>query len=186
MRDRALACLVVPALLVGAGVSGCRKGQTLDHVQMTLRVESPDIREGGTIPRQFTCDGAGVSPAVSWQQAPEKTRSLALVVRDPDAPVGTFIHWVIYNLPPGTRGLPEGVAKEEQLPDGSRQGMNSNDEIGYYPPCPPGGAPHRYIFTVYALDQMLALPSRTDESRLTGAMKGHVLAAGQLMGRYGR
>ncbi len=135
------------------------------------------------IPTQFTCDGQGISPVLIWQQTPAGTRSIAIIVSDPDAPLGTFIHWVIYNLPPGTRGLPQGG---KPLPAGAQQGENSNHDADYYPPCPPRGAPHRYLFNVYALNQMLELPLRSDENQVQKAMAGHILASGQLMARYGR
>lgn len=181
MRSRVSGALVVVAVLVVAGMAACRNAATEDPAPMTLRVTSPEIPDGAMIPKQFTCDGAGVSPALDWEQPPAKTASLVVIVSDPDAPGGTFIHWVVYDLPAGTRGVAQGA-----VPNGSRQGVNSSNAAGYYGPCPPGGAPHRYFFRVYALDQMLALPDGANEEQVSKAMRGHVLAAGRLMGRYGR
>ena len=163
---------------------GCKK--TALPAPATLAVTSADLQAGAEIPKQFTCDGAGLSPALAWSAPPMGTRSIAIIVSDPDAPMGTFIHWVIYDLSADARGTPEGVAAREALPDGSRQGINSADEVGYYGPCPPGGSRHRYIFTVYAVDQTLSLPAQADAQQVQRAMSGHVLATGELMARYGR
>jgi Raf kinase inhibitor-like YbhB/YbcL family protein len=185
MRSQAPLSSVFFVLLIVAGPFGCKKGSANDP-QMSLQVESPSFRQGDSIPKQFTCDGPNISPALSWQPPPANTRSLALIVSDPDAPLGSFVHWIIYNLPPETRNLTEHVPTQEQLPDGSAQGQNDNDTVGYWGPCPPGNSPHRYLFTLYALDSMLNLSPQVKEKQLTAAMKGHILAAGQLMGRYHR
>ncbi|GGA71322.1 UPF0098 protein [Edaphobacter acidisoli] len=177
---------VAAVAVVLLSLDGCRKAATAESAPRTLVVTSADIQQGTEIPKQFTCDGEGVSPALGWDQPPAGTRSMVVIVSDPDAPSGTFIHWVIYNLSAETRGLARGVVAKEMLPDGSRQGVNSGDKVGYYGPCPPGHSQHRYFFTVYALDQVLALPSGADESQVSKAMHGHVLAQGQLMGKYGR
>lgn len=184
VRNRALAHLSL-IFLISAGQSGCRQDLSNDR-QMPLKVGSPDFRQGENIPRQFTCDGADVSPALSWQSPPPNTKSLVLVLRDSDSLFGSFVHWILYNLPPGSNNIAEALPQPELLPDGSKQGVNGDDAIGYAGPCPPGKSPHRYVFTVYALDTMLTLPPRADKRQLTKAMKGHILAAGQLMGRYHR
>lgn len=153
---------------------------------MKLTVTSTAFREGQPIPAKYTCQGADVSPPLAWEAPPEGTQSLALICDDPDAPVGTWVHWVLYALPPGTRQLPEHVPAHETLPDGARQGVNDFRRVGYGGPCPPPGRPHRYFFKVYALDRALELPPRATKAQLLQAMAGHILAEGQLMGTYQR
>jgi len=150
-----------------------------------MQLTSSAFQEGTAIPKKYTGDGADVSPALNWQGAPQGTKSFALICDDPDAPVGTWTHWVLFNLPADTGALEEGVAKQETLPNGARQGKNSwdRDNIGYRGPKPPSGT-HRYFFKVYALDTMLDLQSGTSKGQLEKAMKGHVLARGELMGKY--
>ncbi len=152
---------------------------------MEIQVTSPAFEEGGMIPRQYTCDGEDISPALNWPSVPEGTRSIALIADDPDAPVGTFVHWVLYGLPGDAEGLPENIARERELPRGARQGVNDLGKIGYGGPCPPRGT-HRYFFKVYALDTALNLPPGESKARLLKAMEGHILAQGQTMGRYQR
>jgi Raf kinase inhibitor-like YbhB/YbcL family protein len=131
---------------------------------MALQITSPDFSAGEAIPKKFTCDGPDVSPKLTWNEPPAKTQSFALIMDDPDAPVGTWVYWVLYDLPADTRELPEGVAKQEQLVSGARQGKNDFGKIGYGGPCPPGGKPHRYFFKLYALDGKLNLKAG-DEGR---------------------
>jgi len=142
--------------------------------------------EGSQIPAKFTCSGAGISPQLAWSAIPAGTMSFALIVTDPDAPGRTFVHWVIYDLPAETRALPEGLPGLGQLADGSRQGRNDFDEIGYGGPCPPGNSAHHYHFTLYALDAKLSLPVGETRAQLEAAMRGHVLARGELIGLYQR
>ena len=142
--------------------------------------------QGSQIPGKFTCDGEEVSPQLAWSTPPAGTASFALLVTDPDAPRGTFTHWVLYDLPAATRSLPEGVAMQGQLADGSRQGRNGFGGLGYGGPCPPGGSPHHYIFTLYALDIRLNLPTGATRAQVEEAMQGHILARGQLIGLYRR
>jgi Raf kinase inhibitor-like YbhB/YbcL family protein len=131
------------------------------------------------------CDGQDISPELSWKSSPERTESFALVVTDKDSPFGfNFVHWVLYDIPPDKRELPEGIANQQQLPDGSRQGHNGFDKIGYVGPCPPGHSPHRYVFDLYALDTKLNLPPGASKKQVLKAMKGHVLASGELVGRF--
>lgn len=153
---------------------------------MSLQLSSPAFAEGATIPKQHTGDGADTSPALSWSEPPAGTKSLALICDDPDAPVGTWVHWVIFNLPAEMRKLDAGVPAERELANGARQGKNDFGNIGYGGPAPPRGKPHRYYFKLYALDTQLDLPAGATKSQLLAAMKGHVLAEGQLMGRYAR
>jgi Raf kinase inhibitor-like YbhB/YbcL family protein len=151
-----------------------------------LAVTSSAFASGQPIPVKYTCQGDDVSPPLNWDGAPAKTRSFALICDDPDAPGGTWVHWVFYNQPPGAPSLRENTAKSEVLPNGAAQGRNSFQNFGYGGPCPPGGKAHRYFFKVYALDVVLALKGRPDKEKLLAAMSGHILAQGQLMGTYQR
>jgi Raf kinase inhibitor-like YbhB/YbcL family protein len=139
------------------------------------------------MPVRFTCDRENVSPALSWSLPPPRTQSLVLTFSDPHSwPTGPFSHWVLYDLPPGTRRLPEAVAEQEQLPGGARQGQNDFGHIGYFGPCPAFGSSHRYVFRLYALDSKLNLPSGATQSRVEAEMQGHILARGTLIAPYGR
>lgn len=151
---------------------------------MTLRSEA--FQEGGNIPAKFTCDGDDMSPPLNWGGMPAQTGSFALIVDDPDAPGGVFTHWVIFDLGANTHHLGEGVRPVPQLPDGATQGQNSFGKIGYGGPCPPQGPAHHYVFTVYALDVMLRLPPGSSKEQVLGAMEGHILDQGQLVGLYQR
>ena len=152
---------------------------------MTFALSSPAFAEGQPIPHKHSCDGQDVSPPLAWGEPPQPTRSLALITDDPDAPGGTFVHWVVYNIPAASRALPEGVPKTAKLTDESMQGSNSWQRLGYGGPCPPGGT-HRYFFKLYALDTMLELPSVASKQRLLEVMQGHILAQAELMGTYCR
>jgi Raf kinase inhibitor-like YbhB/YbcL family protein len=153
---------------------------------MSLQITSAAFAPGETMPKKFTCDGPDVSPKLTWTEAPPKTQSIALIMDDPDAPVGTWVHWVLYNLPADTKELAEGVSKQEQLSNGARQGRNDFGKIGYGGPCPPPGKPHRYLFKLYALDSKLNLKAGATKAEVERAMKGHILAQGELIGKYGR
>ena len=153
---------------------------------MTLSVSSPSFSSGGGIPKKHTCDAADISPQLAWSGAPAGVRSFALIADDPDAPVGTWVHWVYYDLPASATGLPENVSKVDEPPTGGRQGRNDFRRIGYGGPCPPPGKPHRYFFKLYALDCALDLKSGATKKEVEQAMKGHILAQTELMGRYGR
>jgi Raf kinase inhibitor-like YbhB/YbcL family protein len=150
-----------------------------------MKLTSPAFTEGGMIPAQYTCNGPDISPPLVWEEVPEDTKSLALIVDDPDAPVGTWVHWVLYNLPASTRELKESITKTKVLPDGAMQGTNDFRKIGYNGPCPPGGT-HRYFFKLYALDEMIDLNPGARKKDLLDAMKGHILAECQLMGKFSR
>ena len=141
---------------------------------------------GDTIPNRYaSCEGLdNESPELSWSAPPARTQSQALIVTDPDAPIGTFTHWVLYDLPPDMRELPESIRKAEQLPNGSRQGSNDFGEIGYDGPCPPGHSTHRYLFDLYALDTKLNLTPGATKRQVLDAMNNHILAHGQLTARY--
>ena len=152
---------------------------------MALVISSSAFAEGGMIPAKYTCDGQDVSPPLAISGIPEQAKSLALISDDPDAPRGTWVHWVLYNLPPDTKGLPENIPGDEKLKDGARHGVTDFGSFGYGGPSPPGGT-HRYFFKVYALDIMLDLSGKVKKADVEAAMKGHVLAEGQLMGKYKR
>jgi Raf kinase inhibitor-like YbhB/YbcL family protein len=173
--------------LCGGGPQGVAMVQMEDAkgAKMAIEVTSSAFEDGDAIPARYTCDGLDVSPSLSWGSATDRTRSLALIADDPDAPAGTFVHWVIYDLPPDTRGLPEDVPNEQTLPSGAAQGMNGAGSVGYMGPCPPGGT-HRYFFKLYALDTELGLGGGATKDEVLDAMEGHILAEGQLMGTYRR
>jgi Raf kinase inhibitor-like YbhB/YbcL family protein len=153
---------------------------------VTMQLASPDFLYGGTIPKDFTCDGADRSPQLVWTQPPSGTAAFALIADDPDAPVGTWVHWVLYDLPATATGLARGVPKTERLADGSIQGRNDFKRIGYGGPCPPAGKPHRYFFKLYALDKKLRLAGGVTKQEVERAMHGHIVGQAELMGIYGR
>ncbi|MEN6576984.1 MAG: YbhB/YbcL family Raf kinase inhibitor-like protein [Phycisphaerales bacterium] len=172
-------------------ICGCERGREPGEVReersrdMAISVSSSAFQEGGMIPAKYTCDGNDLSVPLKWVGAPEGTKSIALISDDPDAPVGTWVHWVMWNIPPAVCELAEGVPPRPQLPDGSRQGVSDFGRPGYGGPCPPSGT-HRYYFKVYALDTMLDLPNNARKHDMVKAMRGHILAEGQLMGKYSR
>jgi Raf kinase inhibitor-like YbhB/YbcL family protein len=154
---------------------------------MAFTLISAAFRDETAIPAKYTCDGADVSPPLTWSDAPAGTRSFALIADDPDAPAGTWVHWVLYNLPAAISGLPENIAKVESLDlRGARQGRNDFRRPGYGGPCPPPGPAHRYFFKLYALDAPLTLKAGAQKKDVEAAMEGHVLATAQLMGTYAR
>jgi hypothetical protein len=137
------------------------------------------------MPTRYTCDGPDVSPDLAWSGVPESAQSLALICDDPDAPMGTWVHWVLFNIPAGASGLPGEISPDATLENGARHGINDFGRLGYGGPCPPGGT-HRYFFKLYALDTQLDLDSGTTKAQLLEAMDGHILAEAQLMGKYSR
>ncbi len=153
---------------------------------MALTLSSNSFHTGGQIPKKFTCDGADQSPALAWSDAPQGTRTFALIGDDPDAPAGTWVHWVIYDIPAQTHSLPEAVEKKDTLTGGGRQGLNDFHRVGYGGPCPPPGKPHRYFFKLYALDTELNLKAGATKKELEQAMRGHILAQCELIGQYKR
>jgi Raf kinase inhibitor-like YbhB/YbcL family protein len=181
MRKKTQLSLAVILLIPFAtGNLWSQGGRTVSFVLKTTA-----FPEGGTIPGKYTCDGADISPELTWAGAPARAQSLALIADDPDAPVGTWTHWVIWNVPL-EKALPEGVQKIDALDDGARQGRNDFKRIGYGGPCPPPGKPHRYFFKAFALDTKLDLKPGASRSELERSMEGHVLAQAELMGKYGR
>ena len=152
---------------------------------MSFQLFSPEFQEGKPIPRKFSCDGLDASPPLNWKDAPAGTASYALIVHDPDAPAGDWVHWVLFNIPGEVNILTEGVPADKVLKDGTLQGRNSWHQIRYGGPCPPGGT-HRYIFTLYALDGKLKLEAGAERREVLHAMQGHILAEAKLMGTYSR
>jgi len=150
---------------------------------MVFEISSPAFKNGEVIPADFSCDGRDVSPALMWTEPPAGTQSFALIMDDPDAPMGTWVHWVIFNIPASARDLKEGAPGGPNLSDGSLQGKTSAMSNGYHGPCPPSGT-HRYFFKLYALDSMLTLSADADKETLLAAMEGHILANVELMGTY--
>lgn len=153
---------------------------------MSLSVKVPAFRNGGEIPARFTCSGADLSPALAWSGAPSATRSFALILEDPDAPGGTFTHWVIWNLPAQPTSLPDGVPTNSVLKNGACQGRNDFGRIGYRGPCPPPGRPHRYIFRLLALDRALSLRGGSSRAEVERSLRGCVLDEASWMGTFGR
>ena len=152
---------------------------------MTLTLSSPAFGPGKSIPEKFSCKGSNVSPALIWTGAPANTASYAIIVDDPDAPSGTFVHWVIYNIPSISNGLAEAVPQSPTFDDGTAQGKNSGNSQYYQGPCPPSGT-HRYFFKLYALDSQLELPPGATAVQVMKAMQGHILAQGELMGTFSK
>jgi len=152
---------------------------------MTIKLTSSAFKEGAMIPARYTCDGKDISPPLNWSEVPEGTQSFALICDDPDAPIGTWVHWVVYNIPDNVTAFPENVPPHKSVMGNILQGMTDFRRIGYGGPCPPRGT-HRYYFKIYALDTMLNLPAGATKRELLRAMEGHILVEGQLMGRYGR
>jgi len=174
-----LILLIIASLMIHALYATERK----EGGEMELSVQSTGFSEGEMIPVKYTCDGEDVSPPLQWSAGPDGTRSYAVIADDPDAPVGTWVHWVIYDIPPDTRTLAEAVAGSEKV-EGCLQGKNDFKRFGYGGPCPPGGT-HRYYFRVYALDTLIRSSGLT-KKQLMKKMDGHILGSGQLMGRYAR
>ncbi|HEX2977910.1 MAG TPA: YbhB/YbcL family Raf kinase inhibitor-like protein [Candidatus Babeliales bacterium] len=148
-----------------------------------MKLMSPSFKNGGAIERRFTCDGEDFSPELLWEGAPEKTKSFALIVDDPDAPMGTWVHWLAYNIPGTVRRLEEHVLISRL--SGASEGINDEGKLVFHGPCPPSGT-HRYFFKLYALDIKLEFKTAPTKSQMEAAMKGHVLATAQLIGTYKR
>jgi hypothetical protein len=172
--------MVVLALVAPAKVRGQKGASSM------IKLKTTSFTPGGFIPKRFTCEGADVSPALAWTDPPLGTQSFAIIEDDPDAPSGTFVHWLVYDLPAAYRKLPEALSGNDQMPGGGRQGTNDFSRTGYSGPCPPPGRPHRYFIRLYALDAILNLRPAATRKELEAAMKGHILAQAELMGRYRR
>jgi len=177
-RDLALTLVAAAALLGGASARG--------EDTMSFKLASDAFLEGQPIPKDHTCDGADRSPDLHWEGAPPGTQAFALIVDDPDAPVGNWNHWLLYNVPAGARALARGMPADPTLGDESRQGTNDFGRIGYGGPCPPHGSNHRYYFKLYALSAPLDLQPGAKRDAVLKALGGKTLAEAELMGRYGR
>jgi Raf kinase inhibitor-like YbhB/YbcL family protein len=154
--------------------------------QAQMNLSSSAIASGTAIADDYACTGADRSPALTWSNAPQATKTFALVVADPDAPGGTFIHWVAYNIPASVSSLPAGVPQSAEISGGGKNGINSFDHVGYNGPCPPSGKTHHYHFRLYALDTTIAPGDKADAEAVQSAMKGHVLATAEIVGTFQR
>jgi Raf kinase inhibitor-like YbhB/YbcL family protein len=180
--------LLAAALLGGAVPAGGADKPQPPKI-MNLLLTSSAFAEGQPIPQKYTGQGSDISPPLAWIPqggTPTNIKSFALIADDPDAPMGTWVHWVLYDLPPATTGLPEDVAKTQFIAGNAKQGLNTWPRLGYGGPNPPPGKPHRYYFKLYALDKLLDLKPGATKKDVEAAMKGHILAEGQLMGTYQR
>lgn len=176
--------LLIPVVSCGHSASHSEQGS--DPSASGFQIKSAAFQEGAIIPRQFTCEGEDISPPLTWTEPPSGTHSFALIVEDPDAPGGVWTHWVVYNLPAGARSMSGNVPKQDQLPSGALQGLNSFGHFGYGGPCPPPGKAHHYFFRLYALDAMLSLSPGAAKRDVLEAAKGHILGEAKLMGRFKR
>ena len=186
--------LVVLTLIISISVACGNRSQSKSPTSVAetatpnkneIKVTSVAFQEGQAIPRQYTCDGINVSPPLEWSGVPKSAKTIAIIADDPDAPAGTWVHWVLYNLPADNIGVVENVPSTETLKAGGFQGKNDFGKIGYGGPCPPSGA-HRYFFKVYALDNELPLTAAATKAELENAMSGHIVLQGQLIGTYRR
>jgi len=178
--------LVLPTVLIAAAACSGAEGETAREADaFDITLTSPAFQQGEAIPVKYTCDGEDISPPLQWVNLPAGAANLALVMDDPDAPNRTWVHWVMFDLPSGTAGLPEGASPAAGQPGGGIQGANSWNRNSYGGPCPPSGT-HRYFFTLYALDTPLGLSADADKEEVLSAMEGHILGQGQLMGTYKR
>lgn len=181
----------VVVLLLWSGASALpfdvvpKPGTGKGKVKMAFTLTSAAFAHEGMIPKQYTCDGADISPALAWTGAPDGAKSFALICDDPDAPMGTWVHWVLFNIPATIHELPEKVPPDTTLKNGARHGFSSFKKPGYGGPCPPSGT-HRYYFKLYALDALLNLPGKPTKEDVLKAMKGHILGQTELMGKYSR
>ena len=178
-------------LLVASGCGGNDSGaadteRRGGNVVMALEITSGAFEHEQPIPERYSCDGENISPALSWSGVAAGTVAFALICDDPDAPMGTWVHWTIFNIPGDSTGLAEALPAAGELPDDSVQGTNSWSRIGYGGPCPPPGKPHRYYFKLYALDALLSLDSAATKDDILAAMQGHLRGQAQIMGTYGR
>ena len=187
-----VAALLIPAVALrhcsraGVPARPAESNTIKEGNSMSFTLASTAFANGEPIPKRHTCDGADVSPALAWDGAPAGTQSLALIADDPDAPMGTWTHWLLWNIPPKATLLPEDVPKTDSLDNLARQGLNDFKRIGYGGPCPPPGKPHRYFFKLYALNARLDLKPGSSKAELEAAIKPHILAQTQWMGTFKR
>lgn len=191
MRRRSLAAVVLLSLAVMACATRPQTTEqspianTPKEDKLEIKLTSAAFKEGGPIPRPYTCDGVNVSPPLEWSGVPKTAKTLAIVCDDTDAPGGTWVHWVLYNLPADNIGLVENLPATEKLAAGGFQGKNDFEKVGYGGPCPPSGT-HRYFFKIYALDSELPLKAGATKAELLKAIESHIVLQGQLMGTYRR
>lgn len=194
MKKIIFMCCVFALAVVGVVRNEAKKHKTDEKKggEMALTITSSAFKHNSYIPKKYACGGADVSPELRWEGLPAGAKSIAIIMDDPDAPPGTWVHWILFDIPASRTGVEEGIAKEDTLPDGSKHGLvwgvNDGDfnRIGYYGPCPPPGKPHRYFFKVYVLDKVLGLPAGITKNILLKAMQGHTIAQGELTGLYKR
>ena len=186
MKLQILALTIIPVIFLSGVVTLSQEGkEKRGGKKMSITITSSAFDDGEMIPVQYTCDGEDISPPLQWEGVPEAAKSLALICDDPDAPGKTWVHWVLFNLPADTSSLQENFPSDATLENGIVQGITDFGDHGYGGPCPPGGT-HRYYFKLYALDTTLELDSTAQKTEVLDAMEAHVLAEGQLMGRYER
>jgi Raf kinase inhibitor-like YbhB/YbcL family protein len=176
---------IIVVTLSACGSGGARE-QGAAGIGPALRIESSAFQNEALIPQEYTCDGKDTSPPLAWAAPPAGTQSLVLIVDDPDAPIGTWVHWVLFNLPAATGSLPAGVPADRTITNGGVHGANSWKQLGYGGPCPPKGSTHHYVFKLYALDTSLDLQAGASQADVENAIKDHVMAQGQLVGSYSR
>jgi Raf kinase inhibitor-like YbhB/YbcL family protein len=186
---------LLAVLVIGLALVACAKRpptiaqspvtNSADPVKAEIKLTSTAFKEGNAIPRVYTCDGVNVSPPLEWSGVPKTAQTITIVCDDPDAPGGTWTHWVLYNLPADNIGLVENLPASEKLAAGGFQGLNDFGKTGYGGPCPPSGT-HHYYFRIYALDSELPLKAGASKADLVKAMEGHIILQGQLMGTYKR
>jgi Raf kinase inhibitor-like YbhB/YbcL family protein len=152
----------------------------------SMEITSSAFQNNGNIPRAYACDGADLSPPLAWQNAPSGSATFALIVDDPDAPAGIWVHWLLYELPGSAKEIAAGIARSEMLPNGAKQGINDFGRVGYGGPCPPPGSAHRYSFKLYALDAHVTLKPRATKNQLLDAIQGHTIGTAEIVGRYNR
>lgn len=182
----ATSLLAVAAIFLVISQTGLGSEAQVKEKGRAMELKSSAFLNNQDIPSKYTCDGADVSPPLIWNNPPNGAKAFALISDDPDAPVGTWVHWVIYDLPGDAKELPEGVPTQGSLPNGAKQGVNDFKKVGYGGPCPPRGPAHRYFFKLYALDRPTNLKPRATKQQLLDAMKGHILGEAQLIGKYQR
>lgn len=185
-RRGATSLLAVAATFLTVSQTGLGLEAQVKEGGRTMELKSSAFQNNQDIPRKYTCDGADVSPPLMWDNPPNGAKAFALIADDPDAPVGTWVHWVIYDLPGDAKELAEGVPTQESLPNGAKQGVNDFKKVGYGGPCPPRGPAHRYLFKLYALDRPTNSRPRATNQQLLAAMKGHILGEARLIGKYKR
>ena len=186
MRWKIFIYAAVSVLILGSCKNYRPAQENSGGKKMKIKLTSTAFSEGGFIPAKYTCDGQDISPPLKWDSVPKETLSIALICDDPDAPRKTWTHWVIYNLPAETTELAENFPDDETLADGTRQGVTDFGKTGYGGPCPPAGKAHRYYFRIYALDTKIDVVPIMDKEALQKEMAGHIIAEGQLIGKYQR